>query len=97
VLIVHLTNQSKLERARTSIRNFVADHLSGRDGKDAALVAFVAASYGVALFAFGSHRSGDDFADLKRVIQILGLFGVILLAVLCWFTFLTGKRSRAAG
>ena len=60
-------------------------------------LALVAASYGVTLFAFGSHRSGDDFADLKRVIQILGLFGVILLAVLCWFTFLTGKRSRAAG
>src|SRR5437773_1865897 len=41
VLIVHLTKQSKLERARTAIRNFVADHLKQRDGKDAALVAFV--------------------------------------------------------
>ena len=41
VLIVHLTNESKLERARTAIRNFVADHLKQRDGKDAALVAFV--------------------------------------------------------
>jgi type I restriction-modification system DNA methylase subunit len=41
VLIVHLTAQSKLERARTAIRNFVADHLKTRDGKDAALVAFV--------------------------------------------------------
>jgi type I restriction-modification system DNA methylase subunit len=41
VLIVHLTEQSKLERARTAIRNFVADHLKQRDGKDAALVAFV--------------------------------------------------------
>ena len=41
VLVVHLTNESKLERARTSIRNFVADHLKERDGKDAALVAFV--------------------------------------------------------
>src|SRR2546422_7753699 len=41
VLIVHLTQQSKLERARTAIRNFVADHLKQRDGKDAALVAFV--------------------------------------------------------
>ena len=27
VLIVHLTADSKLERSRTSIRNFVADHL----------------------------------------------------------------------
>ena len=30
-----------MERARTAIRNFVADHLKQRDGKDAALVAFV--------------------------------------------------------
>lgn len=41
VLIIHLTNESKLERARTAIRNFVADHLKTRDNKDAALVAFV--------------------------------------------------------
>ena len=41
VLIVHLTNESKLERARTAIRNFVADHLKTRDEKDAAIVAFV--------------------------------------------------------
>ena len=41
VLIVHLTAESKLERARTAIRNFVADHLKTRDGKDAALVAFI--------------------------------------------------------
>ncbi len=41
ILIVHLTGESKLERARTAIRNFVADHLKTRDEKDAALVAFV--------------------------------------------------------
>ena len=41
VLIVHLTAESKLERARTAIRNFVADHLKTGDGKDAALVAFI--------------------------------------------------------
>src|SRR6266481_3127835 len=41
VLVVHLTKQSKLERTRTAIRNFVADHLKQRNGKDAALVAFV--------------------------------------------------------
>ena len=41
VLIVHLTHEAKLERARTAIRNFVADHLKARDEKDAALVAFV--------------------------------------------------------
>jgi hypothetical protein len=41
VLVVHLTDESKLERARTAIRNFVADYLKTRDEKDAALVAFV--------------------------------------------------------
>jgi hypothetical protein len=41
VLIVNLTAESKLERARTALRNFVADHLKTRDNKDAALVAFV--------------------------------------------------------
>jgi type I restriction-modification system DNA methylase subunit len=41
VLVVHLTKESKLERGRTAIRNFVADHLKTRDEKDAALVAFV--------------------------------------------------------
>ncbi len=41
LLVVHLTTESKLERARTAIRNFVADHLKERDDKEAALVAFV--------------------------------------------------------
>jgi type I restriction-modification system DNA methylase subunit len=41
VLVVYLTKASKLGRARTAIRNFVADHLKTRDEKDAALVAFV--------------------------------------------------------
>lgn len=41
VLVVHLTNESKPERARAAIRNFVTDHLKTRDEKNAALVAFV--------------------------------------------------------
>jgi len=41
ILIVHLTNEYKLEHARTAIRNFVADHLKTREEKEAALVAFV--------------------------------------------------------
>src|SRR5262249_11153497 len=41
VLVVHLTGESKLERARTAIRNFVADHLKTGHEKEAALVAFV--------------------------------------------------------
>ncbi len=41
VLIVYLTAKSKLERARTALRDFAADHLKKRNEKDAALVAFV--------------------------------------------------------
>src|SRR4029077_7797673 len=40
VFIVHLDSESRLERTRTSLRNFVADYLSPRGGKEAALVAF---------------------------------------------------------
>jgi type I restriction-modification system DNA methylase subunit len=52
LLIVHLTKESKLERARTAIRNFVADHLKDRDGKDAALVAFVSPSESTWRFSY---------------------------------------------
>ena len=52
VLIVHLTKESKLERARTAIRNFVADHLKTRDEKSAALVAFVSPSETTWRFSF---------------------------------------------
>jgi len=31
VIVAHLTKQTKLERARTAIRNFVADHTKQRD------------------------------------------------------------------
>jgi hypothetical protein len=52
LLVVHLTKESKLERARTSIRNFVADHLKTRDEKDAALVAFVSPSESTWRFSY---------------------------------------------
>lgn len=41
ILVVHLSSNSKLERARTALRNFVAHHLKSRDEKDAGLVAFI--------------------------------------------------------
>jgi Eco57I restriction-modification methylase/TaqI-like C-terminal specificity domain len=41
LLVVHLERESSLERARTSLRNFVADYLTTRGGKEAGLVAFV--------------------------------------------------------
>jgi len=52
VLIVHVTKESKLERARTAIRDFVADHLKTRDEKNAALVAFVSPSETTWRFSF---------------------------------------------
>jgi hypothetical protein len=52
ILIVYLTAESKLARARTAIRNFVADHLKIRDEKDAALVAFVSPSEATWRFSY---------------------------------------------
>ena len=52
ILIVHLTNESKLERARTALRNFVAHHLKSRDEKEAGLVAFVSPSEATWRFSF---------------------------------------------
>ncbi|MBU0682690.1 MAG: class I SAM-dependent DNA methyltransferase, partial [Candidatus Omnitrophica bacterium] len=40
-LIVYLNKKDSIERARTTLRNFVADYLKTRGEKDAALVAFV--------------------------------------------------------
>ena len=44
VLVVHLRSDSSLERARSVLRNFAADYLANRGGKDAALIAFVSQS-----------------------------------------------------
>jgi type I restriction-modification system DNA methylase subunit len=44
VLVVYLEKESSLERARTFLRNFVADYLVTRGQKEAALVAFVSPS-----------------------------------------------------
>ena len=41
LLIVYVQKESSIDRARTALRNFVADYLKQRDMKDAALVAFV--------------------------------------------------------
>ncbi len=52
ILIVHLTREEKLTRARTALRNFVADYLKNRGQKDAALVAFVSPSESVWRFSY---------------------------------------------
>ena len=84
VLIVYLTTESKLERARTAIRNFVADHLKTRDEKDAALVAFVSPIGGhVAILlrqdgiryrgkGFRQDRCGNQLTPARRFSYIVG-------------------------
>ena len=67
VLVVHLTKDSKLERARTGIRNFVADHLKQRDGKDAALVAFVSPSEKQWRFSYVKMEYATVESDAGRV------------------------------
>ncbi len=66
-MIVHLTNESKLERARTAIRNFVADHLKTRDEKDAALVAFVSPSETTWRFSYVKMEYATVEKDSGRV------------------------------
>src|SRR5438552_16914214 len=67
VLIVHLTKRSKLERARTAIRNFVADHLKQRDGKDAALVAFVSPTEKQWRFSYVKMEYGAVWKDSGKI------------------------------
>lgn len=67
VLVVYLTAGSKLERARTAIRNFVADHLKARNEKDAALVAFVAPSDTTWRFSYVKMEYSSIVKDSGRV------------------------------
>lgn len=45
ILIVYLEKEKSIEKARVTLRNFVADYLKQRDQKDAGLVAFVSPDY----------------------------------------------------
>lgn len=45
VLVVYLEKDNSIDRARTTLRNFVADYLKQRGGKDAGLVAFVSPNH----------------------------------------------------
>ncbi len=67
VLIVHLTLESKLERARTALRNFVAHHLKARDEKDAALVAFVSPTEQTWRFSFVKMEYATAVGESGRV------------------------------
>jgi hypothetical protein len=67
LLAVYLTAESKLERARTAIRNFVADHLKTRDEKDAALVAFIAPTDATWRFSYVKMEYASTTTDSGKV------------------------------
>jgi len=67
VLIVYLTHESKLERTRTALRNFVAHHLKNRDDKDAGLVAFVSPSEQTWRFSLVRMEYVTSVSDAGRV------------------------------
>ena len=67
LLVVYLTTESKLERARTAIRNFVADHLKTRGEKDAALVAFVSPTEATWRFSYVKMEYATVEKDSGRV------------------------------
>ena len=63
ILIVYLTKESKLERARTALRNFVAHHLKSRNDKDAGLVAFVSPTEQTWRFSFVRMEYETELTD----------------------------------
>ncbi len=67
ILIVHLTRDSKLERARTALRNFVAHHLKIRDEKDSGLVAFVSPTEETWRFSFVKMEYETAIGESGRV------------------------------
>src|ERR1039458_192660 len=67
LLIVYLTRDTKLHRARTALRNFVAHHLKQRDEKDAALVAFVSPTERTWRFSFVKMEYATEQDERGRV------------------------------
>lgn len=84
VLFVQIKNEWALERSRSTLRNFVADYLSNRDSKDAALVAYYSSdpddwrfSYIRMEYRLGTNESGKvtvrkDITPAKRFSFLVG-------------------------
>jgi type I restriction-modification system DNA methylase subunit len=84
VLVVQIKNEWALERSRSTLRNFTADYLSGRDSKDAALVAYFSSdpddwrfSYIRMEYKLGTAESGKvtvrkDITPAKRFSFLVG-------------------------
>ena len=77
LLIVYLQKENSIERARTSLRNFVADYLKQRDMKDAALVAFVAPNgtdwrFSFVKMEYKFNKISEDFTPARRYSFLVG-------------------------
>ena len=85
ILIVYLAKNDSLERARTTLRNFVADYLKNRDEKDAGLVAFVSPDnqdwrfslikmeYNLVASPTGKIKAKEEFTSAKRYSFLVGV------------------------
>jgi len=67
ILVVYLEKESSLERARTFLRNFVADYLVTRGQKEAALVAFISPSEGDWRFSLVKMEYTTEEAESGKV------------------------------
>jgi Eco57I restriction-modification methylase/restriction endonuclease TaqI-like protein len=67
ILIVYLTEASKLERARTALRNFVAHYLKTRGEKESGLVAFVSPTEQTWRFSFVKMDYESTLGESGRV------------------------------
>lgn len=84
LLIVFLKKESTLDRARTTLRNFIANYLKNREGKDAGLIAFVSPNYEEWRFSFvkmdyqltetqkGHIKAVENFTPAKRYSFLVG-------------------------
>ena len=84
ILIVYLAREKSIERARTTLRNFVGDYLKQRDAKDAALVAFVPPSkkdwrfslvkmeYRISKTKSGKLKAVEELTPAKRFSFLVG-------------------------
>ncbi|MEK6408250.1 MAG: TaqI-like C-terminal specificity domain-containing protein [Acidobacteriota bacterium] len=73
ILITYLEKESSIERARTFLRNFVADYLATRGQKEAALVAFVSPSEADWRFSLVKmeYAAAEDEAGRIQIAEIL--------------------------
>src|SRR3990167_4205375 len=85
ILIVYLQKDNSIDRARTTLRNFVADYLKNRDEKEAGLVAFVSPNSQDWRFSFvkmeyhlvesptGKIKAKEEFTPAKRYSFLVGV------------------------